>query len=111
MKARLDSLLGKLGADKGDSSSILFGSTIGNDVAISKHMSAAADALGNAAKVVTAEASKTKETLGGLFTKLGEKGAAWISFDPPTADAVATTIKAKFDHALVTVRGLVNGRP
>lgn len=36
MKARLDSLLGKLGADKGDSSSILFGSTIGNDVAISK---------------------------------------------------------------------------
>lgn len=36
MKARLDSLLGKLGADKGDSSSILFGSTIGNDVAINK---------------------------------------------------------------------------
>ena len=43
--------------------------------------------------------------------ELGEKGAAWISFDPPTADAVATTIKAKFDHALVTVRGLVDGRP
>ena len=59
----------------------------------------------------TLQASKTKKTLGGLFTKLGEKGAAWISFDPPTADAVATTIKAKFDHALVTVRGLVDGRP